>query len=169
MSFRAGVDHYEWCITDYKDVSAARHVNWKLKGNRKGDNMSVSIRNHVYCCCFQWEFPFPEISSFSLCTSEATNPCLRTGNLFPWKWMGCHKHRAMTSFQDRVQGEYRLLWPPTVNLIYLGRQCGRGRGLSWTESSLGLLGWEMKGCDDCSLRDGSSCERKAIGLLLSVP
>lgn len=64
MSFRAGVDHYEWCIVNYKDVSAARHFNWKLKGNRKGDNMSVSIRNHVYCCCFQWRVFFPRDQFF---------------------------------------------------------------------------------------------------------
>lgn len=68
--------------------------------------------------------------------------------------MGCHKCSAMTSFQDRVQGEDRQqrrdirlfqalmtahCKPPLFEQTRRG-----GGGLNWTESSLRLLGWEMK-------------------------
>lgn len=68
--------------------------------------------------------------------------------------MGCHKCSAMTSFQDRVQGEdrqqrrdirlFQALMTAHCKFPCLSRQWrGRG-GLSWTESCLRLLGWEMK-------------------------
>lgn len=172
-----------------------RHDNWNLKENSHAVRnviMSISIRNHVYCCCFQWEgflyfppppfffFPFlffifffSDIGFFFSCSSKAISLCLWTGNLFPWKWMGCHKHSAMTSLQ--AQGEdgskrgisdyFRLLWLPTVNpngqIMERRERVGLNRdiGVTWVGD---------EGCDDYSLWDVSFCERKAIDLLLFV-
>lgn len=118
---------------------------------------------------------FPEISSFSLCSSEAISPCLWTGNLFPWKWMGCHKCSTMTSFQDGVRedgqqkrglGLYQALMIAHCKSHLFEQIMGKRERveLDWDILEVARVG--NKGYDDnCSLWDGSSCERKAIGLL----
>lgn len=122
---------------------------------------------------FIFYFFFSDIGFFFSCSSKAISLCLWTGNLFPWKWMGCHKHSAMTSLQ--AQGEdgskrgisdyFRLLWLPTVNpngqIMERRERVGLNRdiGVTWVGD---------EGCDDYSLWDVSFCERKAIDLLLFV-
>lgn len=157
---------------------SSQHVNWNLKGNKKCYNMFISIKTHVYSCCFQWDFSFLEISSFSLCSSEAINLFLWNGNLFPWKWMGCHKCNAMTSFPDRVQEDrqqrkdlrlFQALTAAHCKSDLSGQTMGRSERVEMDWVILGVA-WEGDdGCDDdCSLWDGSSGERKEIGLLLFV-
>lgn len=67
--------------------------------------------------------------------------------------MGCHKCRAMTSSQDRVQGEdrqqrrdirlFQALMTAHCKSPLFGQTMERRGGLNWTESSLKSLEWEI--------------------------
>lgn len=89
--------------------------------------------------------------------------------------MGCHKCSAITSFQDRVQGEdsqqrrdIRLFQVPMTahcKSPLFGQTMDR-RGRVKTESSLRLLGWELKVVIMIIPYLKSPCERKAIGFFI---
>lgn len=110
------------------------------------------------------------LSQFLLFMWQWSHKRLWTGNLFPWKWMGCHKCSAMTSFQDRVQGEdrqqrrdirlFQALMTAHCKFPLFEQTMERKRRvkLDWVMLEVAWVGDE--GCDcDYSLLEGS-CEKK---------